>query len=125
MTDVKKLNPVTAALLGVEHPHSLGHLRTLQQLPEVERILLWDTSAEALARVSKELPDKVVGTYTNLDEMLAQRELYFVIAAVQNDLGRDLFTRCIEAGKHVMAEKPIGRNAAETMLPRAAAKILT
>ncbi len=122
MTDVKKLNPVTAALLGVEHPHSLGHLRTLQQLPEVERILLWDTSAEALARVSKELPDKVVGTYTNLDEMLAQRELYFVIAAVQNDLGRDLFTRCIEAGKHVMAEKPIGRNAAETIQVVEAAK---
>jgi hypothetical protein len=49
--------PVTAALLGVEHPHSLLHLRTLQQLPEVERILLWDSSADALARTQAGLGD--------------------------------------------------------------------
>lgn len=115
MTDVKKIDPVSAALLGVEHPHSLAHLRTLQQLSEVERIYLWDESAEALARVSKELPDKVVGTFTNLDELLANDDIYFVIAAVRNDIGKDVFIRCFEAGKHVMAEKPVGRNAAETM----------
>jgi predicted dehydrogenase len=122
VTDVKTLTPVTAALLGVEHPHSLAHLRTLQQLPEVEKILLWDTSDEALARVSKELPDKVAGTFTNLDELLAQPGLYFVIAAVRNDLGRDIFIRCLAAGKHVMAEKPIGRNASETIQVVDAAK---
>ena len=114
MTDLAMPTPVTAALLGVEHPHSLAHLRTLQQLPEVTRILLWDTSAEALARVSKDLPDKVVATYTDLGELLAQPDLYFVIAAIRNDLGKDVFLRVLAAGKHLMAEKPIGRNAAET-----------
>ncbi len=114
MTDVSNIKPVTAALLGVEHPHSLAHLRTLQQLPEVERIYLWDESEQALARVSKELPDKVVGTFTSLDELLNKTELFFVIAAVRNDIGQDIFTRCLAAGKHVMAEKPVGRNAAET-----------
>ncbi|MCC6453872.1 MAG: Gfo/Idh/MocA family oxidoreductase [Caldilineaceae bacterium] len=122
MSDIQKINPVSAALLGVEHPHSLAHLRTLQQLPEVERIYLWDSSEEALARVRKELPDKVVGTYTNLGELLAQPDLYFVIAALRNDLGKDIFIRCLDAGKHVMAEKPIGRNAAETSEVIAAAK---
>lgn len=106
--------PVTAALLGVEHPHSLAHLRTLQQLPEVARILLWDTSADALARVAQELPDKVAGTYTDLDELLAQPGLYFVVAALRNDLGPDGFIRTVQAGKHLMAEKPIGRTAADT-----------
>ena len=114
MTEASKIHPVSAALLGVEHPHSFAHLRTLQQLPEVERIYLWDESAEALERVSKELPDKVVGTYTNLDELLAQADLYYVVAAVRNEIGKDVFIRCFEAGKHVMAEKPVGRNAAET-----------
>jgi predicted dehydrogenase len=122
VTEAKSVSPVSAALLGVEHPHSLAHLRTLQQLPEVERIYLWDESEEALARVSKELPDKVVGTYTNLDQLLEQQDLYFVIAAVRNDLGKEVFTRTLEAGKHVMAEKPVGRNAAETMAVIEAAK---
>lgn len=115
ITEAKKVDSVSAALLGVEHPHSLAHLRTLQQLPEVERIYLWDESEAALARVSKELPDKVVGTFTNLDEVLAQPDLFFVIAALRNEIGKDIFIRCLDAGKHVMAEKPVGRNAAETL----------
>ncbi len=115
MTDTIKITPVSAALLGVEHPHSLAHLRTLQQLSEVTHIYLWDESEEALARVSKEMPDKVAGTFTNLDELLAKDDIFFVIAAVRNNLGKEVFIRCFEAGKHVMAEKPVGRNAAETM----------
>lgn len=122
MTDVQKFDRVSAALLGVEHPHSLAHLRTLQQLPEVERIYLWDESAEALARVSKELPDKVAGTFTSLDELLAQQDIYFVIASVRNEIGQEVFTRCLEAGKHVMAEKPVGRNATETLAVLEASK---
>ncbi len=41
---------VKAALLGVEHPHSLSHLRTLQALPEVSEIFLWDESAGGATR---------------------------------------------------------------------------
>lgn len=122
MTYEKKIDPVSAALLGVEHPHSLAHLRTLQQLPEVNKIYLWDKSEEALARVSKELPDKVAATFTNLDELLAQKDIYFAIAAVPNHLGQDVFTRALGAGKHLMAEKPVGRNPAETSVVIEAAK---
>lgn len=114
--------PVTAALLGVEHPHSLAHLRTLQQLPEVEKILLWDSNPEALARVAKENGEKVDATYADLDELLARPDLYFVIAAIRNDLGPDVFIRTLQAGKHLMAEKPIGRTAADTEKVIAAAK---
>ncbi|MCC9075572.1 Gfo/Idh/MocA family oxidoreductase [Litorilinea aerophila] len=105
---------VKAALLGVEHPHSLAHLRTLQQLPEVAQILLWDPNGEALASVRQNQGEKVTGTFTDLAELLADPELFFVIAALRNDLGPDLFIQVMEAGKHLMAEKPIGRNAAET-----------
>jgi predicted dehydrogenase len=115
VTVERTLAPVSAALLGVEHPHSLAHLRTLQQLPEVERIYLWDESDEAVARVRKELPDKVVATYTDLDALLSQRDIFFVIASVHNDIGKEVFTRSLEAGKHLMAEKPVGRNSVETV----------
>jgi predicted dehydrogenase len=108
------MQPVTAALLGVEHPHSLAHLRTLQTLPEVREILLWDENAAALAMVEKEHGAKVGGTFTDLGELLARPDLHFAIAALRNDLGPDVFVRVLEVGTHLMAEKPIGRTAADT-----------
>ena len=46
------MQKVKAALLGLQHPHSRAHLSTLQQLPEVESIALWDPNAEALAELA-------------------------------------------------------------------------
>ena len=116
------MQPITAALLGIEHPHSLAHLRTLQALPEVEKILLWDENEPALAAAVAKQGAKVAATYTNLDQLLARPDLFFVIAALRNDLGPDLFIRTLEAGKHLMAEKPIGRTAADTERVLAVAK---
>jgi len=103
-----------AALLGIEHPHSLAHLGTLQVLPEVEGILLWDENQAALDEVQRTKGEKVEATFTNLDALLAQDDLFFVIAALRNDLGPDIFVRVLEAGVHLMAEKPIGKTAADT-----------
>lgn len=108
------MTPVKAALLGLTHPHSLAHLRTLQALPEVDAILLWDEDEQALSTAQQAQGAKVEHGYTDVDALLAQEDLFFAIAAVRNDLGPDLFVRVLEAGKHLLAEKPIGRTAAET-----------
>lgn len=105
---------VKAALLGIEHPHSRAHLRTLQQLPEVEAIVLWDENEEALNAVVETDGQKIEATFTDLDALLAREDFLFVIAAIRNDLGPDIFIRTLEAGKHLMAEKPIGKSAADT-----------
>ncbi|MFN8487989.1 MAG: Gfo/Idh/MocA family oxidoreductase [Caldilineaceae bacterium] len=116
------MTKLTAALLGIEHPHSLAHLRTLQVLPEVERILLWDPNADALAQVQTTQGAKVAGVFTDLDELLADQELFFVLAALRNDLGPDIFVRVLNAGKHLLAEKPLGRTAADAERVSEAAK---
>jgi predicted dehydrogenase len=103
-----------AALLGIEHPHSLAHLRTLQVLPEIDSILLWDENASALAEARRAQGEKVEATFTDLGSLLAQDDLFFVIAALRNDLGPEIFIRVLEAGKHLMAEKPVGKTAADT-----------
>lgn len=103
-----------AALLGIEHPHSLAHMRTLQALPEVEAIYLWDESQAALDAAVEAQGAKVAAAHTNLNELLDNDSLFFVIAAIRNDLGPEIFIRTLEAGKHLLAEKPIGRTAADT-----------
>lgn len=108
------MSTINAALLGIEHPHSLAHLRTLQALPEVESIYLWDENEAALAAAVESQGAKVAGTYTDLDQLLARDDIFFVIAAIRNDLGPDIFIRTLESGKHLMAEKPIGKTAADT-----------
>lgn len=105
---------VTAALLGLTHPHSPGHLRTLQILPEVERILLWDADAAAVDTLRANPGAKVTLVTTDLATVLADPALLFAIVAVRNDLGPALFCQVLEAGKHLLAEKPIGRTAADT-----------
>ncbi len=105
---------VTAALLGLTHPHSPGHLRTLQMLPEIDRLLLWDADATVVDAQRSNPGDKVALVTTNLDTVLTDPALLFVIAAVRNDLGPALFCQVLEAGKHLLAEKPIGRSAADT-----------
>lgn len=108
------METIKAALLGIEHPHSLAHLRTLQALPEVESIFLWDKNDDALQSVLQLQGDKVEATFTDLDALLMRNDLFFVIAAIQNDLGPEIFIRALEAGKHLMAEKPIGKSATDT-----------
>jgi predicted dehydrogenase len=92
----------------------LAHLRTLQALPDVGAILLWDESAEALARLRQSQGEKVVAASTDLPAVLAHPGLLFAIAAQRNDRGPAIFNHALTAGCHLLAEKPIGRTAAET-----------
>ncbi len=108
------MQTVKAALLGIEHPHALAHLRTLQALPEVASIFLWDENEDALQSVVQSQGAKVEATFTDLNALLARDDIFFVIAAIRNDLGPDIFIRTLEAGKHLMAEKPIGKTATDT-----------
>jgi predicted dehydrogenase len=113
---------VKAALLGLAHPHSLAHLRTLQAIPEVDSILLWDSDLAMLGMVPREITAKVEASYTDLDRVLERDDVFFAIAAVRNDLGPDLFVRTLEAGKHLLAEKPLGKCAADAERVIAAAE---
>lgn len=100
-----------AALLGAGNPHFEGHLRTLQELPEVDGIFIWGEDVTSLGPFQQSGEPKVAGTSTNLDEILARDDVFFAIATMRTDLKPDIFVRVLESGKHLMAEKPIGRTA--------------
>ncbi len=104
-----------AALIGLDHPHSRAHLATLQQLPEVDSILLWGENHAAINETLACQGLKVEQAYSDLDEMLHQQEPFFAIVAVRNDKGPRTFGKVLSAGIHLMAEKPVGRYASETL----------
>src|SRR6266487_3255289 len=104
---------LTAALLGVTHPHALAHLRTLQALPEVEQILLWDEDAVALAGARQAQGQKVAQVSRDLDALLKRSDVLFAIVCVPTDMSPAICLSALAAGVHLLAEKPIGRTAAE------------
>ncbi len=106
------MSNIRAALLGVENPHSMGHLRTLNLLPEITGISIWAENEEAAASVRALESPKTELITTDLDELLADEGILFAVASLRNDLAPGVCCQALAAGKHIMAEKPIGVNAA-------------
>ena len=104
---------MNAALLGAGEPHFDAHLRTLQVLPEIDSIYIWGDDDDAMAALRADKPDKVDGLFSDLDELLARDDLFFAIATMRSDLKPAIFDRLLQAGIHLMGEKPIASTAAE------------
>lgn len=111
-----------AALVGLQHPHTLAHLATLQQLPEVDSIVLWGETQTDVDEALAQQGAKVERGYTRLDTLLREHDPFFAIVSVRNDLGPAIFAQVMAAGMHLMAEKPVGRHAAETQAVMDAAR---
>ena len=113
---------LTVALIGLRHPHSTGHIRTLDCLPEISRIVAWDEDTSAFNAVCGEVHNTLVEQAENLNDLLSRRDLAFVVAADRNDRNPDLFAAILKAGHHLIAEKPLGKTAADAQRVVAAAK---
>ncbi len=104
-----------AALLGLIHPHSASLLTTLDNLPEVTAVTLWDPDPSVVAKPALPASSKVTTLTTDLDAVLADPALTFAIVCVRHDLAAALALRVIAAGKALIAEKPVGLNHEETL----------
>lgn len=97
-----------AALLGLSHPHAGILLTTLENLPEITRISLWDADPAVAARPALPASPKSAPATTDLDAVLAQPDLAFAIVCVRTDQSVAICQRVIAAGKHLLSEKPVG-----------------
>lgn len=103
------------ALLGLTHPHAGILLTTLENLPEITSVHLWDADPAVVARPDLPASRKVTRTTTDLDSILAQPDLVFAVVCVRHDQAAALGKRVVAAGKHLMAEKPVGLTSAEIL----------
>ena len=86
------------------------HIKNLRErVPEIETYGAYDIREEAMeaARANG------LHTYNSLDALLADESIDIVTIAVPNNFHKDISIRALQAGKHVVCEKPVTLNAAE------------
>ena len=109
------------AIFSARHGHIRGHMRTLHQLEEVSEVHLCAIEGGELEEISA-LSTKVRSGTRDLDEFLGRDDVEFVLVCARNDISAGILQRCVDAGKHVIFEKPGAMNAAELRVVAEAAK---
>lgn len=97
------------------------HLRSIKNHCRNGEVVALCDADEAKLR-ARQLEYDVPEVYTDLDRMLSQASLDGVILVVPNDLHAPMTLRCLQAGLHVLCEKPMALNAREAATMRDAAK---
>ncbi len=54
--------------LGATHPHTRGHMRTLELMDEVASVIVWDERREALEKLREGRGEKIEHVTTDLAE---------------------------------------------------------
>lgn len=104
---------VKVGFLGVTHPHSGPHLRTLELLDEVSGIVAWDEDDGELERLKREDHPKLETTKATFEEIMAREDVPIVVSLATNDRNPDWVTRAAKAGKHVLTEKPVAASSGD------------
>lgn len=82
-----------------------NYLRLLSTLPGVRLLYMCDEFQQAVAEHTKAYPE-VTGT-TDLEHILSSTEVHAVVIVTPATKHFDIARRCLQAGKHVLAEKPL------------------
>ena len=104
---------IRVALIGVVGICAAVHYPGLERIPGVEIAALCDENADLLAQRQREW--EVDHIYQNVDEMLAEIKPTAVVIATPNNVHKELVIKALDAGCHVLCEKPLGMNLAETI----------
>ncbi len=96
--------------LGIIGAGTIGkiHMRHFGELPNVEIAAVQDVSA-ALARSAAD-EHSVPQTYSQADELFADKNIDAVVICVPNKWHAPLAIAALQAGKHVLLEKPMALN---------------
>ncbi|HEY5704920.1 MAG TPA: Gfo/Idh/MocA family oxidoreductase [Terrimicrobiaceae bacterium] len=98
-------------VLGAGLIAQAAHLEACKKARNVELYALCDAAPDLLAKVASRFePAKTYGDY---DALLADKDLDAVIIAIADQFHVPMAVKAVEAGKHVLVEKPMGTNVAE------------
>ena len=100
-------NPIRLALIGAGIFARDAHMPALLDLPDFfEIVAIYSRSQKSAMALAASLPHEVP-VYTDLLELLANGNIEAVDVLLPIDVMPDVVTMALEAGKHVISEKPI------------------
>lgn len=105
--------PVKVGFLGVTHPHSGSHLRTLELLEGVSGIVAWDENTAALDKLKREDHPKLERTEATFEQIMEREDVPVVVVLATNDENPARIIRAARAGKHVLTEKPVAASSGD------------
>ncbi|NLF01094.1 MAG: Gfo/Idh/MocA family oxidoreductase [Anaerolineales bacterium] len=118
-------HPIRCGLLGYGPAFNMGrgHAGWINATPGLQTVAMCDAQPARVEAAKEELPG-LAGYFTDLDQMLAMNDLDLVVNILPHNLHAPMTLRCLEAGKHVVLEKPfcIGVDEADAMIAKACEK---
>ena len=108
------------ALVGVGAAAQVNHLPVLKRLESVEVVALCDRDPEKAARVAQKWG--IPTSYSRLEELLNDDDIDAVDLTTPNYLHAPMAMAALEAGKHVLCERPLARSYDEAAAMAKAAK---
>jgi len=105
------MGKIKVAIVGTGFS-ATSHLEALRRVPNVEVVAIVSRSLEKAEEMANRYGIKYA--YNQLDEMLSNDEIQVVHNCTPNSLHFSINKKVLEAGKHVLSEKPLAMNAEET-----------
>ena len=107
------IDTLRIAIVGAGAVSDFHHVPGIRLEPRAELVSICDENEALLAKRGGEW--KVSKTTTHFEDVAADPDVDAVIIATPNFTHRPIALACIDAGKHVMCEKPLGLNVAEAV----------
>ena len=89
------------------------HMPSLSRLKNVELVAFSDIVEERMLKAAKEYGSADAKTYADYRKMLEDKTIDVIHVLTPNDSHADIAIAAMEAGKHVMSEKPMAKTAAD------------
>jgi predicted dehydrogenase len=103
--------PLRIGLVGVGAAAQISHIPTLMRTEGLELVALCDRDPEKAQRVAQKFQIPIASS--RLDDLLEDDTLDAIDICTPNFLHAPMATAALEAGKHVLCERPLARSADE------------
>jgi predicted dehydrogenase len=100
------------AIVGLDHDHVWGLLRTIATTPEADLVAIADSHPELLAKAKGRVPSSVK-FYTDYAPMLDEVKPQAVIVTTANNRHLEILRACAQRHIHFFTEKPMASTAAD------------
>lgn len=111
-----------AGIIGCGGIGSGKHMQNLKKIPEVRMTAFCDTVLERAQEAAKKFGGTDAGVYTDYRELLKDESIDLVHICTPNKSHAEITVAALEAGKHVMCEKPMAKTSVDALRMVEAAK---